>query len=130
MKDIELYDDGRIVFHKKMYHDSEIVLAKCYNFSIDFESGIITASVGLTIKKAIYHFIKLAFKSFSEALDNEVRRNDFYSRLDSMYELKDDSVTTVMENTLPYYNKLYQHQKDAIKESFYPKSIFLALDMG
>lgn len=130
MKDIELYEDGRVVFQKKMYHDSEIVLAKCYNFSIDFETGTIIAMIGFTFKKAIYHFIKLAFKSFSEALDNEVRRNDFYSRLDAMYDLKDDSVTAIMKNSLPYYDKFYKHQMDTIKESFYQKHTFLALDMG
>jgi len=130
MRDIELYDDGRIVFQKKMWHDSEIVLAKCYNFSIDFETGTIIAMVGLTFKKAIYHFIKLAFKSFSESLDNESRRNDFYSRLDAMYELKDNSVTVIMKNTLPYYDKFYQHQKDTLMQAFYHQFFFGALDMG
>lgn len=130
MKDIELYEDGRVVFQKKMYHDSEIVLAKCYNFSIDFETGTIIAMIGFTFKKAIYHFIKLAFKSFSEALDNEVRRNDFYSRLDAMYDLKDSSVTVIMKNTLPYYDKFYQHQKDTLMQAFYHKYFFGALDMG
>jgi len=130
MRDIELYDDGRIVFQKKMYHDSEITLAKCYNFSIDFETGTIIAMVGLTFKKAIYHFIKLAFKSFSESLDNESRRNDFYSRLDAMYELKDNSVTVIMKNTLPYYDKFYQHQKDTLMQAFYHQFFFGALDMG
>jgi len=130
MKDIELYDDGRIVFQKKMWHDSEIVLAKCYNFSVDFETGTIIAMVGLTFKKAIYHFIKLAFKSFSEALDNEVRRNDFYGRLEAMYALKDNSVTEIMERHLPYYDKFYQHQKDTLMQAFYHQFFFGALDMG
>jgi len=130
MRDIELYNDGRIVFCKKMWHDSEITLAKCYNFSVDFETGTIIAMVGLTFKKAIYHFIKLSFKSFSEALDNEARRNDFYSRLDAMYELKDNSVTDIMKVNLPYYDKFYQHQKDTLMQAFYHKHFFGALDMG
>jgi SWI/SNF-related matrix-associated actin-dependent regulator 1 of chromatin subfamily A len=130
MRDVELYNDGRVVFQKVMWHDSEIVLAKCYNFPIDIETGEITANVGVTFKKAIYHFIKLAFRNFSENLNEQSRRDDFYGRLEAMYANKDNSVLAVMQNNLPYFDKLYSHQKDTLVESYYHKYFFGALDMG
>lgn len=130
MKDVELYNDGRVVFAKKLWHESELVLAKCYNFPIDIETGEITAHVGTTFKQAIYHFIRLGFRNFSENLNETERRDDFYNRLEAMYNLKDSTVTQVMMNTLPYYEKFYSHQKDTLMQAFYHKHFFGALDMG
>lgn len=130
MKDVELYNDGRVVFCKMLWHESEITLAKCYNFPIDIENGEITAHVGTTFKQAIYHFIRLGFRNFSENLNETERRDDFYNRLEAMYTLKDSHVTAVMLNTLPYYEKFYQHQRDTLMQAFYHKHFFGALDMG
>ena len=45
MTDIQIIENNsKIQFHKKMYHDSEIVLAKCFSFDINIEDGKITAT--------------------------------------------------------------------------------------
>jgi superfamily II DNA or RNA helicase len=113
MRDIELYDDGRIVFCKKLWHLTEITLAKCYGFDIDENNEKITCHLMKTSKISVYDFIRLSFKSFSESFDNTARRNDFYSRLEIAYSYLENEALKMMQ-TLPYYNKLYAHQKEGI----------------
>lgn len=130
MQDVTLYDDGRVVFKKHLWNDAELLLARCFNFEYNVSDNIVTATVGFTFKKAMYEFIRLSFKNFSESLHEEDRRNDFYTRLDAMYHLKDQTVDALMQQHLPYYSKLYAHQMDTIKQSFYHQFVFGALDMG
>lgn len=130
MQDVTLYDDGRVVFKKHLWNDAELLLARCFNFEYNVSDNIVTAIVGTTFKKAMYEFIRLSFKNFSESLHEEDRRNDFYTRLDIMYSLKDQTVDSLMQQHLPYYSKLYAHQVDTIKQSFYHQFVFGALDMG
>lgn len=130
MKDIHLSDDGIIVFKKQLWHESELVLAKCYNFHINIDSGEITANLLSTFKKAIYEFVKLAFRNFSESLTEEDRRNEFYSKLEAMYDRKEDVVGKLIQSTLPYHEALYEHQADTLKQAYYHQFVFGALDMG
>lgn len=130
MKDIEIIDDQMVFFRKKLWHDTEILLAKCFCFKINIDSGVIVCNIQKTSKKAIYEFIKLGFKNFSESPMEEHRRNEFYGQLQDMYNKINDYAASVAKHKLPYYDRFYQHQKDTINECFYKKHNFLALEMG
>lgn len=131
MKEIEIINNNtQVRFHKKLWHESEIILAKCFNFHIDIDNGIIVCDLHLTSKKSLYEFIKLGFKSFSESLDKEELRNTFYATIDDIYTNINNYAFGIAQQNLPYYNNLYQHQRDVIAESFYKKYNFLALEMG
>lgn len=132
MADIQISEEGIIRFRKKLYHNSEVILAKCFNFdtSLETEKGVITANALVTSRKSIEHFVKLAFKSFSEALSEEDRRNEFYDQLDAFYTRRDFHVESIMKARLPYYETLFKHQPDTLKEAYHRKYNFLALEMG
>lgn len=129
MKDIEIINSV-VIFRKQLWHESEIILAKCLNFHVNHETLEISCSIPFTSKRAIYEFIKIAFKSFNESPAQESRRNAFFSELDSIYIEMDRGIQDVLKQKLPYYHKLYSHQRDTISEAFYKKHNFLALDMG
>lgn len=131
MKDIEITEkDYTIFFRKKLYHYTEILLAKCFNFIINIDSGVIVCDISKTNKKSVYEFIKLSYKNFSESPMEELRRNNFYEQLDGIYERLNMNAASHAKSKLPYYDKFYEHQKDAINECFYKQHNFLALDMG
>jgi superfamily II DNA or RNA helicase len=138
MTDIKIISEKEIQFQKLLWHESEIVLARCYNFDVNIEHGIIIANITTTVKRALYEFIKVCFHSFSEAVSEEYRRNYFYEEVDKMYAKMDAYIEEFIthipigktESKVPYYEKLYTHQKDVIKETFFKKHNLLALSMG
>jgi superfamily II DNA or RNA helicase len=131
MADIQFIDnDSQVQFHKILWHDSEIVLARCFSFTVDIETGLITALIRITSRKALCEFIRIAFKNFSESVMEENRRIAFFEKLDVIYGTYNANASMVIEPKLPYIDMLYQHQKDVLVESFYRKYNFLAMEMG
>lgn len=129
MKDIILYDDMRIVFCKKLWNDAEVVLAKCYNFKHDIESGEIECLLMNTSKVSVFTFIGLSFRNFSESLHEKDRRDAFYNRLDAMYTFLEKQAIQLMQERLPYYAKLYAHQKEGIYFGLTHRANLLAFQM-
>ena len=132
MTDIQIMETGVVRFKKKLWHESESILAKCFGFDTaqEAEKGIIFAHLSVTAKQALYNFIRLSFKSFSEAHTEAERRDAFYSQIEEFYSRKDHHVTEVMKARLPYFDMMYAHQGDSIRESFHRTYNFLALEMG
>lgn len=130
MTDIQLINnDTQVRFEKKLWHPTELVLAKCYAFHIDIDTGVITANINETYKKAMFEFIRVSFKNFSEAISEENRRNKFYERLDALYTNFENSCLAVMREKLPYFDKLYDHQKEGIIFCMMHRVNFLAFEM-
>jgi SNF2 family DNA or RNA helicase len=131
MRDIHIsHNREQVIFEKKLYHDTEIILAKCFGFTTDIDKGLIICEIKFTAKKALFEFIKLGFKSFSEAPDREEERRRFYKNIDEIYDELNSNADEYSRYYLPYYEQLFQHQKEVLCESFYKKYNFLALDMG
>lgn len=130
MRDIEIIDNNTIIkFQKKLWHDTELVLAKCFGFFIDIDSGVILANIRSTHKQAMYEFIRISFKNFSESITESSRKDAFYSTLEEIYASFQKECTEVMRAKLPYFDKLYIHQKDGIEFSMMHRVNFLAYQM-
>lgn len=130
MIDIQIVNDTHVRMQKMMWHPSELLLAQCYGFSICDNNQIITAEIKSTAKRALFEFIKLSFKNFSESLAEQPRRDAFYVHLDSLYAAASLYVTRIMEACLPYYPKFFTHQSEGVQEAYYKKANFLAYEMG
>lgn len=129
-RDIEISDNGlNVVFHKQLWNDAEVVLAKCFCFLIDIESGCITASIQHTSKEALFSFIRVSFKNFNESPSEIGRREAFYTQIESLYSNIDAHVEGVINSNLPYANKFYRHQREGIRFAFFNKASFLAFTM-
>lgn len=129
MKDIVLHDDMRVVFCKRLWDDSEIVLAKCYGFKIDNETGEIESLLMNTSKLSIYTFVRHGFRNFSENLQEQDRRDAFYTRLEQMYSFLEGQALQLMEQKLSYYPKLYIHQKEGVFFGLTHRACLLAFQM-
>jgi len=127
--DIEILNTSHVRMSKRLWHPAELVIAQCFNWHVDIDNGEITGSIVATDKKCFYDFIKLAFKSFSESVNEQNRRDSFYSELESIYTKIGNSVDEVCAVKLPYYNKFYVHQKEGIKFAFHNRCNFLAYQM-
>lgn len=130
MTDIEIINNETVRFQKLLYHESEILLAKCFGFFIDMEKGIIDADIRFTSKRSLFEFIKLTFKNFSESPLEVDRRNAFYANIAEMYKILADQVESVIIKRLPYHEKFYLHQRETLIESYYKQFNYYALDMG
>lgn len=136
MKDVQIINTETtpaVRFEKRLWDKSELLLAKCYNFHMvdtKEDTTVITAYVWQTSKMAMYEFIRLSFKSFSESAAREQERNDFYQALDNIWAQRDAYVDELLGKRIPYTETLYQHQKIFLRESFFKKDVFLSAQMG
>lgn len=128
MLDIRIHEES-VIFHKALYHESELLLAKCYNFDINLETGEITAPLRFTAKEALFYFIELAFKNFWESPLQEDRKSDFLKQIDEIYAVYENHVTALMKDKLPYADKFKKHQVEGEIFSYYKKYSFIAYEM-
>lgn len=128
MTDIQLKEET-VLFHKQLYHESELLLARCYNFEYDELTGVISAHLRYTAKQALFYFIELAFKNFWESPLQEGRRNDFLKKIDEVYALYENHVTALMAKKLPYAEKFKKHQVEGEVFAYYKKYAFIAYEM-
>mgnify|MGYP006326778559 CR=1 FL=1 len=130
MIDIQLIENNsKVRFQKKLYHESEIVIAKCFNFEINNETGQITATLIYTHKQSLFEFIRIAFKNFSESLDEKPRRDAFFLQLERVYSEIDSYVINQVNERLPYASMLYAHQNEGIRFCYFNRCNFLAFEM-
>lgn len=131
IKDVQISDDGqRVIFSKLLWHDSEIMLAKCFSFEIDLENKMIISVIAHTHKKALFEFIRIAFKNFNEAPGEKDRRDKFFSTIEDIYAHQQEYALSKIKEALPYFDNLYAHQKEVLALTFWKQKQFLALDMG
>lgn len=111
-----------------LWHDSERLLAQCFCFHIDYDTNIIEAEIKVTSKRALYEFIRLSFKNFSESPLEVESRNKFKEQISECYKALEVDIREEMAKMLPYNDKFYSHQGDTIVEAYHKKYNFLALD--
>lgn len=128
MTDIQLKNET-VLFHKQLYHESELLLARCYNFEYDELTGVISAHLRYTSKQALFYFIELAFKNFWESPLQEARKNDFLSKIEEVYAIYENHVTALMTKKLPYAEKFKKHQIEGEIFAYYKKYSFIAYEM-
>lgn len=131
-KDIELNSDTKTVsFHKKLFSDQEMSLARCLNFEIIEEGGkmVIQANLYRTRKEALHNFIKTAFSIFYQSLQEKVYRDDLFCRLKDCYEVIWEEFYNDKLLTLPFHDKFYWHQSYGLCECAYKQHNFLAYEM-
>lgn len=130
MVDISIENGTHVRFHKLLFHESELLLAKCFGFKIEIDAKYVEAEIALTSRRSMYEFIKLGFRTFNESPLEEGRRNDFFGELSRIYESYNNHVLEQIKRKLPYHDKFYIHQIETLQESYYKRFNFYALDMG
>lgn len=127
---VQFINDNTIRFQKLLWHDSELLLGKCFGFTIDSEKNTMDCNIPTTSDRSIFEFVKIAFKSFNESLTEAGKREMFYDRLEARRAVLNQEADNVIRARLPYYDKLYKHQVDVLHESYYKQFNLLAMEMG
>lgn len=112
-----------------MWDESEIVLAKCFQFDIDLESGVITAEFIYIAKQPLFNFIQKAFRNFSQSMEPGFPRHNFYMQIEKIYDDMDAFVLKQIQEKLPYGNKYYAHQVEGTRFAYFNRCTFLAFQM-
>lgn len=129
MIDVQITQDNKVRFQKALWHESELLLAKCFNFDINMETNVIVCNPLVTTKRALFEFIRISFKGFSENISEEHRRNRFFDSMQELYSNMDGHSLAIASQKLPYFDMLMMHQREGISESFYKQFTFLAWEM-
>ncbi len=113
MQDIQLVDN-KLIFHRKIWHADDIFLAQCLWFHEDVEASTFTADLTVTLPTAVKAFLEHAFPAFfhqpvhaaaKEQLSKDVAK--VYKQLRKKYEAE-------VAPRIPYWDKTYKHQKQAL----------------
>ncbi len=109
--EIELTDDNKVIFKKATWYNEEIDVAN--SLYIREKDGAYIADLTETSKEALFHFMQFCFGNFVREDKWKRARELLYSRLkdayDGMYQSFDKAL-----RTLPYYDELYEHQKEGV----------------
>jgi SNF2 family DNA or RNA helicase len=131
-KDIELIPHTKVVrFHKVMFGESEISLAKCLCFDFVEEGGkmVIEANLYKTRKEALNNFIKTSFSVFYHSDADRAYRESLFCRLKECYDAIYQEFTEQHLSKLPYHDKFYWHQSHGLSECYWKQHNFLAFEM-
>ncbi|HHT9135859.1 MAG TPA: DEAD/DEAH box helicase [Candidatus Wunengus sp. YC60] len=128
MNDVTLTRDNKILFYKKLWADSELLMARCFNFDINIDTGTIACDPKVTSIKAIKAFIELCFRNFNESPIEANRKQSFFMQLEVIKAEYDAIVDKHIASKLPYADKFYPHQSRTIKDAFFKQYNFFALD--
>jgi SWI/SNF-related matrix-associated actin-dependent regulator 1 of chromatin subfamily A len=126
--DIEFVERYKLIFKKAEWAEADVDLARSLNFS--FSGQNIVCDLTKTGKRALYEFLTTCMshimlnKNYAEAQKYiyeqlTIRYNELHIHFDSNYLKK-----------LPYYDKLYKHQKESIYYAASRKFSLLALEQG
>lgn len=133
MIDICFTTDQKVRFQKLVWHETEIMLAECFSFTLEQDAkgftGVIIADPMVTTQQSMREFIRLSFKSFSESITEIDRREKFFTRLSELYNYLQQGCLGAAAEKLPYFNKMYAHQHEGLFLSYFKQFNFLAYEM-
>lgn len=141
---IEILDDGRIIFYKRLWGVEEIELAVCLGLesSVD-EKVLLKSNTGslskLTFicdprkicKESAFYFM---MKTFHAVLKDKVWQDqvkEFYGNVKVIYDEQYNYFHHHYQNRIPFWDKLYMHQRhDGIYRSMFRKHNLLSFEQG
>jgi SWI/SNF-related matrix-associated actin-dependent regulator 1 of chromatin subfamily A len=120
-------EDG-ILFTKDTWFPYEIELATSLN--LVSKGGGIYADMRTTSRKALFEFMKTTFKNFTNGDKYKDFRKMFYEELSFRYDTMYKQFDSELATKLPYYDILYDHQKEAIFMMCHRRHNLLSFEQG
>lgn len=107
-----LEDEDIVQFKKDKWFNEELELATSLNF--EAKNSCIYADLRKVSRKALFEFMSVAYGNFIKGAKWKAFRDFFYEELKHRYDTIYRAYDRDIANRLPYYDKLYDHQKEAI----------------
>lgn len=125
MYNIDIIGD-KLVMKKSIWDEQELFLASCLWWDYDPSTGTITADLNSTIKRSIKEFLNVAYPTFMNNVAYKTERNALSADLRSVYSGIHSKVESMARTKVPYWDKMYSHQKEAAISMYYRRVTFLA----
>lgn len=130
LKDIVFTGDREITFHKTLWADAELSLARCLSFRHEMEHSKIICDLSVTNKTSVIEFIKESFQKVWNHPSEEAFKNELLARIDEIYGQMYDLFAEHVLSRLGYEEKLYAHQKESLFLGVKKRHNFYALEQG
>lgn len=130
---IKFPDKYTVKMYKALWSEQEMALGACYGFVFSAESNLTscTCNIKSTAKQALINFITISFRALMEANEREQERDSLLTQIDYMYFEMNEARNVVCAKRIPdYWDKLYEHQKDGIRDSLGRNNNLLAFEQG
>lgn len=105
-------DQRKLTLHKNVWSDDDLFLAKCLWFEINPSTGVITIDLPVTLQKAVGAFLRQAFPAFMHQQQYEEQRLGLARDVRNVYRELRAEYERDYAPKIPYWDKLYNHQKD------------------
>jgi hypothetical protein len=117
-----IINGNEVRFAKALWEQEDITLAKCQWMSVEDikdEAGkviaiTITADLRCTFRKALHIFIESVYPAFWTQPQYQDEREALLRDIDTVYKKIYQEYSAIHRERLPWYNKLYKHQKQAL----------------
>lgn len=116
-----------ITFNKPRWFQEEAQIASCLGFKMVNNSFV--ANMKRTSKAAVFMFMKYAYGNLIKSPQMEAERSRTYKELGEGYDIAYAKANAAVES-LPYSDKLYQHQKEGIAQMLLIEHTLLAFQPG
>ena len=125
MYDIDIVGD-KLLMKKGIWDESELFLASCLWWDYNPSTGMITADLNSTLKKSVKEFLNMAYPTFMNNITYQSERNALSKDLKTVYSGIESKVSAIASTKVPYWNKMYQHQREATIAMYARRVTFLA----
>lgn len=129
LRDIVWTSPWEVTLHKTLWSTQELALASCMALPFDAEKSTIVAKIDTTTKTALLEFLKIAFVRVMESPQEEVFRTNLLNGIDAAYVNLYELFKEKHLHKLGYEDKLWQHQKEVLCDTFNKQINLLAWEM-
>lgn len=128
MTDITL-EGSLLKFHKTVWHDDDIFLAKCLWFTHNIEKSLIICDLTVTLKTAVAAFMNQAYPAFMCQDIYKEDRDRVNKDIGKVYKALRKQYESEVAPRIPYWNKLFKHQKNVLTSIYHRRVNLLGMQM-
>lgn len=117
-----ILNGNNVVLKKSLWEAEDLFLAECMWFGIDTDAMTATADLRVTFRKAMYLFLENTYPAFWSQPQYKEEKEALMKDIDAQYKKIYQEYSAIHRQRLPWYDKLYKHQKQALV-SMHPRKI-------
>jgi len=122
--------DHIVTFRKSLWSEEDLALAESIGMSYDTDKAEVSCSIRLVAPLAVIEFAKKVLKVFMESPEYVQHREEALGKLREAYKGLYSGRQEELRGAIPFYDRLYKHQKVGLQECFLRRDNLLAFEMG
>lgn len=121
-------DNYIVTMRKPLWSDEDIALARAMWFDVNEHTGLITADMRVTFRRALMNFIQHAYPFFMNGEHYALERDYLTKEINTRYLEMTKKIMLHHASILPYYDRFWKHQKQALAAMHYRRCTMLSLE--